>query len=150
MINFITIKGGIVQSVQECVDYTQVIKGDSDTTTIDNSKLFKVGDAYSIEAWESYNLTAKEKEDKLIAEADALKQQALDSITVTTLSGKTFDGRDKDQIRMLSAIQASTILGLTEHTWKLANNTTATVTIDELKEAHALAIQATGAVILGV
>lgn len=81
--------------------------------------------------------------------ADTVKQLALDSITVTTSSGKVFDGRDKDQVRMLSAIQASTLLGLTEAYWKLANNEVMTITLNELKEAHALAIQALGAIIIG-
>ena len=74
---------------------------------------------------------------------------AINSITVTTTLGKVFDGRDKDQVRMLSAIQASTLLGLTESAWKLHDNTVVSVTIDELKEAHALSIQALGAIIIG-
>jgi len=129
MTNFITIKGGVVQSVQECIDYTQVIKGDSDTTTVDNSKLFAVGDAYTVEIWESHNLTAEEKENRLSSNTEYSKQQLLDTIKVTTSSGKTFNGRDKDQIRMMSAIQASTLLGLTQSTWKLADNTITSVTI---------------------
>lgn len=83
------------------------------------------------------------------AEAKRVALQALDSITVTTASGKVFDGRDKDQVRMLSAIQASTLLGQTSAQWKLADNSIATVTLDELREAHALAIQAVGTIILG-
>ena len=81
--------------------------------------------------------------------AEQAKQLALDSITVTTTSGKVFDGRDKDQVRMLSAIQASTLLGLTESAWKLTDNSIALVSLDELKEAHALAIQTLGAIIVG-
>lgn len=110
------------------------------------------------------------------AEAKQAKQLALDSITVTTASGKVFDGRDKDQSRMLSAIQASgtlveiltaqyndiaipsvtqtaeynTAIHKATHTlWKLHDNSTPEITLNELKEAHALAIQTMGAIIVG-
>lgn len=95
-------------------------------------------DAEAVQA--QVEVTEQAKQDKL---------KALDSITVTTTSGKVFDGRDKDQIRMLSAIQASTLLGLTSSQWKLANNVVVPVTLDELREAHALAIQAVGSIIVG-
>ena len=88
--------------------------------------------------------------EQLAEEAKQAKQLVLDSIVVTTASGKVFDGRDKDQVRMLSAIQASTLLGLTTATWKLADDSIVEITLDELKEAQALAIQAMGAIILGV
>ena len=94
--------------------------------------------------------TAEELETKALVEAKQAKQLALDSIVVTTASGKVFDGRDKDQVRMLSAIQASTLLGLTTAQWKLADDSIVEITLDELKEAQALAIQAMGAIILGV
>lgn len=50
---------------------------------------------------------------------------------------------------MLSAIQASSLLGLTTTMWKLNDNTTVEITLDELKEAHALSIQALGNIIVG-
>lgn len=83
-------------------------------------------------------------------QAKTQKQLALDTITVTTTSGKVFDGRDKDQVRMMAAIQASGILGLTETQWKLHDNSVATITLDELKEALALSIQAVGNIVVGV
>ena len=102
--------------------------------------------AEEIATMQAEELLAKEQEKLRLAEQ--AKQLALDSITVTTASGKVFDGKDKDQVRMLSAIQASTLLGQTETQWKLADNSIATVTLDELREAHALAIQAVGNIIL--
>lgn len=83
------------------------------------------------------------------AEIKQAKEDALNSITVTTASGKVFDGRDKDRARMNEAITASTILGLAEAQWKLHDNTVATITLDELKEALALSIQAAGTIIVG-
>jgi hypothetical protein len=90
-----------------------------------------------------------ELQDKALQDAKEAKQVALDSITVTTTSGKVFDGRDIDQQRMLSAIQASSTLGIATAIWKLNDNTTVEVTLDELKEAQALAIQALGNIIVG-
>lgn len=74
----------------------------------------------------------------------AQKQALLDSIIVTTSTGKVFDGREKDVPLMSGAIQAAEVLGLTEHQWKLHDNTVAVVTLLELKEALALAMQKIG------
>jgi hypothetical protein len=84
------------------------------------------------------------------AEAKKAKLEALQAITVTTTSGKVFDGRDIDQQRMVSAIMSAGVVGMTETQWKLADNTVGTVTLDELKEALALSIQAIGNIIVGV
>jgi hypothetical protein len=82
--------------------------------------------------------------------ATQAKIEALASVKVTTTSGNTFDGRDIDQQRMVSAILSSSVLNITETEWKLADNSRITVTIDELKEALALSIQAIGKIIVGV
>lgn len=82
-------------------------------------------------------------------EGKITKQLALDTITVTTANGNVFDGRDKDRARMNEAITASDILGITTTQWKLHDNTVKVITLDELKEALALSIQATGAIIVG-
>ena len=63
------------------------------------------------------------------------------TILVTTISGKVFDGDEKSQDRMVRAIQVAAITGLTETQWKLADNSIVMVTLDELKEALALAGQ---------
>ena len=75
--------------------------------------------------------------------------KALSEVVVTTANGNTFDGDDVARQDMLSAIQAATVLGLTEHNWKLADNTWKVIGIDEMKEAQALAIVAKGAVLAG-
>lgn len=93
--------------------------------------------------------TEEELQAKAESEARVAKQQALDTITVTTSSGKVFDGRDKDRARMNEALTASGILGATETQWKLADNTVATIALDELKEALALSIQAVGNIVVG-
>ena len=77
------------------------------------------------------------------------KTEALASIKVTTTSGKVFDGRDIDQQRMVSAILSSSVIDITETQWKLADNTIATISLDELKEALALSIQAIGNIVVG-
>ena len=86
--------------------------------------------------------------EQLQAEAKQAKELALASITVTTQSGKVFDGRDIDQQRMVSAIISADAVGLTETYWKLADNSVELITLDELKEALALSIQALGVIIM--
>jgi hypothetical protein len=96
--------------------------------------------------------TEEELQAKALAEATRLAKQAkelaLNSIKVTTQSGKVFDGRDIDQQRMVSAIMSSDVVGITETYWKLADNSVAMVTLDELKQALSLSIQALGAIIM--
>ena len=70
-------------------------------------------------------------------ELPATREELVAAITVTTNSGKVFDGDETSQRRMASAItamdEADTI------TWVLADNTVATVTRVELREALRLA-----------
>ena len=48
---------------------------------------------------------------------------------------------------MISAILSADLIGKTEETWKLADNTTVLVTLMELKQALALAIQEVGRIV---
>lgn len=82
-----------------------------------------------------------------LALAPALKQEALKTLTVTTTSGKVFDGNETARVNMLSAITAAAIIGQTTANWKLADNTTALVTLDEIKEALTLAIKRVGEIV---
>lgn len=91
-------------------------------------------------------LEAKEEADRLAKEAQEAKQLALDTITVE-VNGKVFDGRDKDQTRMMAAIQASELLGIPTDEWKLHNDEVVEVTVDELKQALALSIQEVGRIV---
>ena len=81
---------------------------------------------------------------KVLKEA---KLELLSEITVTTTKGNTFEGGDTARADMSSAIFASDTLSLTEHTWKLADNTWKVIQLAELKEAQALAIQAKGVIL---
>ena len=76
-------------------------------------------------------------------ELKAAKELALNSITVT-VNGNSFDGNETARGNMSSAILSAEIIGKTEDTWKLADNTSAVITITELKEALALSIQEVG------
>ena len=84
--------------------------------------------------------------EELLAAAKALRQATVDSITVTTQSGKQFDGDELSQDRMNKAISVAAITGLASCAWVLADNVPTVVTVDELKEALALSFQAMGAV----
>lgn len=75
------------------------------------------------------------------------KEKALATITVTTSSGKVFDGNETARSNMLSAITAANFIGQTTANWKLADNTIALVTLDEVHEALALSIQRVGEIV---
>lgn len=96
--------------------------------------------------------TAEDKEAELEAQAKAelkaAKTYTLNSLTVTTTNGNTFDGNETARVNMTSAILASEVIGKTEDTWKLADNTSVVITITELKEALALSIQEVGRIVM--
>ena len=92
--------------------------------------------------------TEEEQASITAAEFKQSKELALNSITVTTTNGNTFDGNETARGNMTSAILASEVIGKTEDTWKLADNTSAVITITELKEALALSIQEVGRIVM--
>ena len=100
-------------------------------------------------AVEVARMTQEADEAKAIAEAKAAKIQALEELTVTTTNGNEFDANADSITNMLAAVEASAILGTTENSWKLADNSIVTISLDELKEALAKSIQAKGTIILG-
>lgn len=63
----------------------------------------------------------------------------VESIRVTTTSGRVFDGDEVSQNRMARAVVALGVGGASSTRWKLADNTVATVTANELAEALLLA-----------
>ena len=79
-------------------------------------------------------------------ELKSAKNSALNSIVIT-VNDKTFDGDETARTNMISAILSADLIGKTEETWKLADNTTALVTLIELKQALALAIQEVGRIV---
>ncbi len=82
---------------------------------------------------------------QLRAEAKVARTAAVAAITVTTSTGKVFDGDERSQERMTRAVMISQLTGLTSTTWTLADNSIATVTLAEMVEALALAGQAQAA-----
>ena len=95
--------------------------------------------------------TAEDKKAELEAqtkiELKVAKELALNSITVT-VNGNSFDGNETARGNMTSAILSAEVIGKTEDTWKLADNTSAVITITELKEALALSIQEVGRIVM--
>ena len=77
------------------------------------------------------------------------KNHAIDNVIVTTTAGNKFNGEDKSQGRMTSALLAAEVLGKTEERWKMADGTIKLISIDELKEALALSILEVGRLIKG-
>lgn len=95
--------------------------------------------------------TAEDKKVELEAQAKielkAAKELALNSITVE-VNGNTFDGNETARGNMTSAVLSAEVIGKSEDTWKLADNTSVVITIDELKQALALSIQEVGRIVM--
>ncbi|MCU8044346.1 MULTISPECIES: hypothetical protein [unclassified Shewanella] len=64
---------------------------------------------------------------------------AVNSITVE-VDSLVFDGDEQSQRRMLAAIHASEDAGIESTIWRLADNTEAAVTVEQIRQAHSLAI----------
>ena len=73
-----------------------------------------------------------------------LRDTAVAAIKVT-VNGKVFDGDEVAQGRIARAVAAAESAGITTYQWKLADNSVAAVSLDELKQALALAFQAQSA-----
>ena len=83
---------------------------------------------------------------EILAEKKHQRQAIVDAITVTTSTGKVFDGNEDAIRRLTSTLKAADITGLTECVWVLANDEPTPVTKAELEEALALSVQAMGAI----
>ena len=82
--------------------------------------------------------------EKWLADQKALRKQEVANITVTTAAGNTFDGNEDAQNRMSRSVTA--MLDTEVIPWVLADNTVATVSRDELREALKLAGEAMAAI----
>ena len=87
-----------------------------------------------------------QKQVQIVQELKCAKTQALNTIVVT-VNDKTFDGNETARTNMISAILSADLIGKTEETWKLADNTKVLVTLVELRQALALAIQEVGRIV---
>ena len=70
----------------------------------------------------------------------------VEKLTITTTSGKVFNGDEVSQSRMVRAIVAAGIVSQASTKWTLANNVSTTVTLAELQEALAKSMQAMAAI----
>ena len=73
--------------------------------------------------------------------AKKLRDAAVAAIKVT-VNGKVFDGDEVAQGRISRAVAAAESAGVSAYQWKLADNSVVAVSLDELKQALALAFQA--------
>lgn len=73
-----------------------------------------------------------------------VRANLMDTLTVTTASGKVFDADETSQTRMTRVLAAADAIGQPDASWSwvLADNTAATITVAEMREALALAMQA--------
>ena len=87
------------------------------------------------------------KNEFVILNNKAEKNLRLSQIIITTTNGNVFDGNETARNNMMSAIMSAELINKTEEYWKLADNSTKLITIDELKEALALSIQEVGNIV---
>lgn len=91
---------------------------------------------------------------------DSLKQQsavikaqhdAINSINTGTVEvdGMVFNASETSRSRMMSAIETAQTKGLNETTWRLYDGSLRTVTLAQIKEAHALTTIALGQAVTG-
>lgn len=92
--------------------------------------------------------TIKEVEEeqlRLKAEADAQQQYELSNLKVTISSGKVFYADSESRTDLISAIDGANLRGETQAEWKLAEEYNGfkitTVTLTEIREALALALE---------
>ena len=85
--------------------------------------------------------TEEELQAELKVELKAQIAKQLEELTVTTAKGNTFDANSQARLDISNGILVSQALGVTETVWRMADDKELLVTVDELKEALALALQ---------
>ena len=110
------------------------------------------------EEWARYGVTYEEEEipdptpteptpeqiaAQKLAEAKNERAKAVSEIKVT-VGDKMFDGDEQAQSRMARALQVAEITGMESTVWVVADNTVATVTVAEMKEALSKSMLAMG------
>lgn len=78
--------------------------------------------------------TEEELAAQALDEARNERAQAVKAITVT-VDGMVFNGDETSQSRMTRALQVAEITGMKSTQWVLADNTVATVTVEQMKSA---------------
>ena len=91
--------------------------------------------------------SVEELESQRGASLKQAKTKALQEIVVV-VGDNSFDGNESARLNMMSAIQASELLEVTENAWKLADNSVATVSVADLKQALAKSIQEVGRIVM--
>ena len=99
------------------------------------SGFIKTFDGYSLKNVRDLSQYAKEQE-RIFKSA---KEAAISNIEVKTSSGKSFDGDEVSQGRMLRAIGVASLTNSSTTLWKLSDNKTEEVSFNDLKEALTLA-----------
>jgi hypothetical protein len=94
---------------------------------------------------EQYNIIV---DYKATEEAKNVKRFNIKKSTVN-VNGKVFDADEDSMNRMMSALVANSFNNNTAIDWKLSNNSVETISYEELAEAHALAINKLGDILLG-
>ena len=89
----------------------------------------------------------EELESQRIATLNQAKMKALQEIVVV-VGDNSFDGNESARLNMMSAIQASELLEVTENIWKLADNSVDTVSVSDLKQAITLSVQEVGRIVM--
>lgn len=120
---------------KKCVKVMEFIEHDSASQRLEPVKPYiKDGIAYGVKV---VDLDA----DSIRFASKFTRLKSVESIKVTTTSGKVFDGNESSQTRMARAILAAQATGTDSKSWVLADNTVAEVSIAELTEALNLAVQ---------
>lgn len=98
--------------------------------------------ALTTESYTYINSDGLEVEYDMTTEIKKAKEQYVNNeMTVTSTAGNKFDANLIARQNIADGILAATTLGLTQTTWRLADNTEVLIDITELKEVQALAIQ---------
>lgn len=114
-----------IEGSEDMYEYYQVF-----TTEVDETRLDKLYDV----------VVAQVTKESRIA--------GLANLTVE-VDGHVFDANETARNNMMAAILSAELIGKTEESWKLADNSVVVVTLAQLKETLAKAIQAVGEIVKG-
>lgn len=134
-----------------------ILKWRDEVRSLSNSTINKINSSTTVEELienvkvyypDIPELSIEDKTSMRDSKIKSMRSKAIKEITVTTKSGKVFDGNEASQARIANALLVMQIKNENSKEWKLADNSIVDVTIQELIEALILSEKALADLIL--
>lgn len=132
MNKYIVIKDGVIVAKLEGETFDgSLVGGGYDTVAIDPSGLFNVGDAYTLEQWELYNLTLDDWKNR--KNEEIRQKYAEEEVKPVAVNGVTYHGGFDSAIKLDAAMRLAEAAGSSNVTFYDVGNVGVSLTLAAAK-----------------